>query len=505
MTSNTDAGDQQLGTLIRSGAKWKFASQATLQISRVLFAFALARLLTPSEYGVAGMALVLTSYVLVFSDLALGAALVQRATITEAEMSTTFWTSVASGAVLSALGLVLAGPVSSFFDEPEVKPLFIVVSLTFFITSLAATQRALLTRAMDFRALELRVIIATLVSGIAAVVVAALGYGPWAIVAQYVTFAVLSTAFILAVSPWRPRFVYSVTAFRSMFAFSANVLGNRFLYVSEEAVTSGLIGRLLGAPALGIYSIATNVVLAPLSRITVPIAEVLFPAFSRIQNDKGRIADLWTGGLPYVAMLTMPALAGLVIVAPEFVDVVLGPRWEEVTPVLRVLAWVGLLRSIQGWNSSIALALGRADALFRLSIASLAVAAGAIVAGAPFGLVGVAIVYAVLTTGIHAIWLRYCVTLVGIRMRDVLVPLVPIVAATVCMVPILVAIKVALLQLGVSSVWRLLALVVAGCLVYPLAVRVCAPQIYKRVRDVLLRRLAPNRQVPEDAGQLGAA
>lgn len=504
MSSSDDAQDRQLNTLIRSGMKWKFASQATLQISRVLFAFILARLLTPVEYGIAGMALVLTSYVLVFSDLALGAALVQRPRVSEAEKSTSFWTSVASGAILSTLGIVLAGPASSFFGQPQVEPLFMVVSLTFFITSLAATQRALLTRAMDFRALELRVIIATVASGVAAVVVAGLGYGPWAIVAQYVTFAVLSTAFILAVSPWRPRFLYSVSAFRSMFAFSANVLGNRFLYVSEEAVTSVLIGRLLGAQALGVYSIATNVVLAPLSRITVPLAEVLFPAFSRIQDDKRRIAELWTGGLPYVALMTMPALAGLVIVAPEFVDVVLGPQWDEVTPVLRVLAWVGLLRSIQGWNSSIALALGRADALFRLSIVTLAVTAVSIVAGTPFGLMGIAIAYTVLITGVHAIWLRYCASLVEIRMRDVLLPLVPVIVATACMVLVLLAIKLALLQLGVPSGGRLVLLVAAGCLVYPVAVRICAPWMYQRVRGALVRRIARGKQVPEEAGQLGA-
>jgi O-antigen/teichoic acid export membrane protein len=170
-----------------------------------------------------------------------------------------------------------------------------------------------------------------------------------------------------------------------------------------------------------------------------------------------------------------------------------------------VLAWVGLLRSIQGWNSSIALAVGRADALFRLSIVSLVVAAVSVGAGAPFGLVGVAIVYAVLTTGVHAIWLRYCVSLVEIGMRDVLAPLAPVAAATGCMVPILVLLKALMLQLGASSALLLVVLIPAGCVVYALAIRVCAPRMYGRVRGVVLQRISRGKRLPDDVSEVGAS
>ena len=135
----TSAADDQpsrdaLHGAIASGVIWKSTSQGFLQITRTIVAIVLARLLTPEDYGVAGIALLLSGYVLVFSDLALGAALIQRKTLAEVDRSTSFWASVASGLCLTIIGIALAAPVAAFFGEPEVRDLFMVVSLMFVLT-----------------------------------------------------------------------------------------------------------------------------------------------------------------------------------------------------------------------------------------------------------------------------------------------------------------------------------------------------------------------------------
>src|SRR3954470_5582025 len=152
--------------LVLRGVVWKGTSQVFLQLARAAVAIALARLLAPHDFGLAAMVLVFSSLVLVFSDLALGAALVQRPIVTEAERATVFWTSIAAGMGFTLLGVAVAEPVARFYHEPAVRGLVTVLSLGFGIAALGTLPSALLTRAMDFRALEVRSMVATLAGAI---------------------------------------------------------------------------------------------------------------------------------------------------------------------------------------------------------------------------------------------------------------------------------------------------------------------------------------------------
>src|SRR3954453_681258 len=177
---------------VARGLGWVGASQIAGQLIRTAGAIAVARLLAPEAYGLAMLALVFASLVLVFSDLALGAALVQRKSLTEADRSTAFWTSVAAGVTFTAVGALLAGPIAYFYGEPAVKSLCVVYSLVFLITSIGSTQEALLVREMGFRQLELRTMGATVVGAAVGITVALKGLGSWAIVAQQLTEAAVS-------------------------------------------------------------------------------------------------------------------------------------------------------------------------------------------------------------------------------------------------------------------------------------------------------------------------
>src|SRR5256885_1852005 len=146
----------ELRRKILGGLGWKAVSQLTGQISRIAVGLVLARLLTPNQFGLAAMVLAFSGLALIFTDLALGAALVQRRTITEEDRSTVFWTTVLTGASCTAAGVALAGPIAGLFGEPRIHWLVVAESFSFVIVALSATQAALMTRAMAFRGLELR-------------------------------------------------------------------------------------------------------------------------------------------------------------------------------------------------------------------------------------------------------------------------------------------------------------------------------------------------------------
>ena len=268
-------------------------SQVGLQLTRALAAIAIARLLTPEEYGLAALALVFASLVLVFSDLALGAALIQRKELSEVDRDTAFWVTLGSGFFFAILGFVLAGPLASLYGDADAKPLLQVLSLGFVVYALGAPQQSLMIRDMDFRRVEILPMIGALAGAAAGVAVAANGGGAWAIIVQYAFGALVTTIAVWLRSEWRPRFAFSVDSLRKLGSFSVFMLGHRLLYYLQTNGDRFLIGRFLGTAPLGAYAIAFNTILQPASKIGGPLQRVMSPAFCRIQDEPERIAAAW--------------------------------------------------------------------------------------------------------------------------------------------------------------------------------------------------------------------
>jgi O-antigen/teichoic acid export membrane protein len=497
--------DGPAGTALRPavlrGVAWKVLSQVFFQGSRLVVTVILARLLSPGDYGLAAMVLVFASLVLIFSDLALGSALVQRQEIDEDDRSTAFWTSMAAGALFTLLGVALAGTAAAFYGAPEVKPLFVVFSLSFVVTAAGATQSALLTRTMDFRSLELRQMGGILVGAVAGISLAALGFGPWAIIGQQLAIATVSTVLLWTLSDWRPRFLFSMRSLRSLGSFSANVFGTRLLFYGNRNIDNLLIARFLGAAPLGVYSIAYTVMLAPFSQIAGPITEVLLPAFARLQDDPVRLGAAWIRVNRVVAAISMPALLGLVVVAPDFVHVVLGAKWAPAVPVIQILAWVGLLQSLQRLNSSILQARDWTRQLFRYSVIVLVASVSGFVVGLHWGIVGVATGYAISSTLVEPYYTWLTARSVGMPLRRFLASLSGIATASVGMVAVVLPVRLLLVHAGIGAPVRLTLVVLLGVAVFaPLCMwreAAVAQEVRRALRDVSrLRGSGPTAAEP---------
>jgi O-antigen/teichoic acid export membrane protein len=470
------------------GLAWKAFSTGFRQLSRIAVAVILARLLTPHDYGVAAMVLVFSALVIVFSDLALGAALVQRRELTERDRSTVFWTSTAIGLAFMLAGIALSWPLAAFFGEPEVQPLFAALSVSFLVTALSTTQTALLTREMDFKSLELRLMAGTVVGGVVGIVIAARGGGAWAIIAQQLTITAVSCVLLWVFSPWRPRFIFSRASLRELGGFSLNVFGTRIVFYLNNNADNLLIGRVLGSASLGIYAVAYNVMLSPLRQVMAPVVEVFTPAFARMQDEPERIASVWLRGLRVVGTIMLPAMAGLVLVAPEFVRVVLGERWEDAIPVIQILAWVGLLQSMQRFNSSVLQSRDRTRTMLFCSIVTLVVSLTAFTVGLQWGVVGVAAAYAISSTVAEPYYAWRTMKTVGVSIRRYLTNLAGVAEATLGMVACLLAVRALLLPDDMHDAARLAILVLAGALSYLPLWAWRAPEVVAEVRGLVRRR-----------------
>jgi polysaccharide transporter, PST family len=476
-----------IGSRIRTGLAWKAGSQVTLQISRMVVALILARLLAPHDWGVAAMVLLFSSFVIVFTDSALGTALIQRRELSDEDRSTVFWTSAGIGLLLLGGGIALAGPLASFYGEPEVRPLFAVLSIGFFISTLGTTQSALLVRAMQFRLLELRQIAATVIGAATGITIALAHFGAWAIVGQQIAEAVTSTILLWFLSPWRPARTFSVASLRRLGGFAGNVFGENLFYQAGRNISGLLVGRFLGAAALGTYGLATNVILVPFSRIAGPLQQVFFPAFSRMSNDRKRVADVWIRATRLVGSISIPALTGLAVVAPDFVHVVLGERWSSATPVIQILAWVGIIQSLQTLSAEVLLALNRASWLLRFTMLWCAGSIGAFALGLHWGILGVAACYAVATALIEPLRISITARALDISPWRFVRAFAGIAQATVVMAAALLVARPALQAAGVGPALRLVLLVALGGLVYVAACLWRAPELTMEIKAVFRR------------------
>ncbi|MDX6476210.1 MAG: hypothetical protein QOH95_1721 [Gaiellaceae bacterium] len=473
------------------GLAWKGGSSLARQLLRIGVTVVLARLLSPHDYGVAGMVIVFASLVEIFGDLALGAALVQRPELSDDDRSTAFWVSVGAGLFFTLAGLAAAGPLAAFYGTPAVRPLFMVMSLSFLISAVGSTQAALLMRVMDFRGLELRLTGGAIVGAAVAIVLAVRGAGPWALIGQQVTAASIATVLVWRFSSWRPRFTFSRASLRDLASFSGRVFGTRLLFYANRNADNLLVGRYVGASGLGAYTIAYNIMLLPSNQISAPVQEVLYPTFSRMQDDVPRVARAWLAVNRIVGSISLPALAGMMMVAPEFVEVVLGPKWHTAVRVIQILAWVGMLQSLQGLNSSVLQARDRTRELLRYGMIVCAASLTAFVVGLHWGLVGVAVAYAVSSTLVEPYYSWLTARALGISVFAFPRALIGVAQAVFGMCAVMAVARVLLAGTGLGPAPRLLGLIAVGAFAY-------VPLALWRVQELrgVLRRLRRPRSAP---------
>lgn len=480
-----------LSARVFRGLRWKILSQVLQQVSRVGVAIVVAHLLTPRDFGLAAMALVFSGVATLFTDVALGAALIQREKITDADRSTVFWTQVGLGLAVTAVGVALAPAAAAFFSTPAVAPYFAATASIGVIASLGLTQTALLLRDMQFRSLELREMTGTVIAAAAGLALAIAGFGAWAIVGQTIVFATVSSVLVWRLSPWRPTLVYHRQSLRELGPFGAQVLATRLLSYLNLNMDNVLIGRYLGAPQLGTYSVAYNVMFVPIARVAQPVQQVLFPAFAQMQHDPVRLGRAWLRGTRVMATISGPAFIGMAVVAPDFVPLVLGNRWHAAVPVLQLLSAAGFLQSFQSLNPAVLQGLGRAGLLLRFMTIATVVVVGSFILGLVWGIVGVAALFAI-ARGLQLAgytWIMVRVT--KLRLGDILADFARVSSLALGVGAGALAARLGMLQTGAGPTARLLAALVVGGALYAGIIIWRQREILEQVRGILRRDVAP--------------
>ena len=403
---------------IRGGAA-RLASQVASLALRTGALVVLARLLDPKDFGLVGMVTAFTGILTWFRDFGLSAAAVQRVDITADQHSTLFWINVLFGALLALVTVAAAPAIAAFYHEPTLVWVTVVLGTAFLFNAVGIQHSALLQRQMRFTAMAV-ISLASLTAGAAvAIAGAAIGYGYWALVASSViTPLVASIGFWLATG-WVPGPPRRRAGIRSMMHFGgALTLNGIVAYIGFNA-DKVMIGRFLGVDAVGIYGRGFQLINMPIDNLNSAVGEVAFSALSRVQNDPARLRSYFLKGFSFVLGLTLPITIACGLFADDLVLVLLGPKWQASTEIVRLLAPTIAVMAVinpMGWLIS-SLGLVRRSLKIALVFSPLMIL-GCLM-GLPYGVTGVAFAY----SAVMVVWVvphvAWCVHGTAISLRDV--------------------------------------------------------------------------------------
>jgi len=457
---------QQMGTAAVRGAFWLASDQIGSRVIDLAFSIVLARLLLPEAFGLLAMASASTAFFHLFANLGLAAPIVQRKEVDDEYLSTAFWANLASGVVLFAIVAASGGILGRLFREPRVVTIIIFLSLRFVIAAGSATQVAMISRRMAYRSLSLRSIVATAVGGLTGIALAYSGAGVWSLVGQELSRTLASTVLLYRVTGWRPKRQFSWAKFRDLWSFGGPLLLSRLFNYLNRSSDNVLIGRYLGATALGFYAFGFAIISAPLNDFISTVHRVIFSALSRLQDDDDRLKRAFLLATRYVTMMAMPVMVGLAFVGTLAVGVLFGPKWSPSGSVVSILALSGVVGMMTSLGPSGLMAVGRADLHLRGTILSTLAYVPAYAIGLRWGILGVATGHVVATAILTPIVYRFLAEATGVRWRELWDAVSTSIIGSAVMAVALAPAKWALESTGVPQVPALVLLVALGVVVY---------------------------------------
>lgn len=384
-----------------SGIGWTSAAQAIDQLLRFTIGIILARLLGPESFGLIAMVTVLTGFATLMSDLGFTSALIQRKEVGDPQLSSIFWINVVLGGLVYIGFFLLSSVVGSFYEQPVLRSVTQVLSLTIWINSLNSVQRAWLTRNMNFKAMALCGSVSVLAAGAVGIVMAVSGFGVWSLVGQRITASLIAVVLFWSASNWRPKFMFKVGAVRKLLRYSTNHTGSLLTNYWVRNTDNLLIGKFLTSVDLGIYARAYGLMLLPIRQISKVIGRVIFPILSRRQEDTEWVRNTYLRTISAIALAAFPLMVLLSLSSRQLVPVLFGDAWILMIPVLQVLALASVVQSVTTTLSWIFTSQGRTDLMFRWSAVSGSALILSIVIGLFFGTAfSVAVSYSIMSSAI---------------------------------------------------------------------------------------------------------
>lgn len=477
-----------------SGVRWTLGSRIGLQLITWPLTIVVMRLLEPGDYGLFALALVVAGFITLFSELGLGVALVQAPSISDEQVRMACSLVLLLNAAMAGLIVAIAPWVAELFAEDELTLVMQVLTLELLLSAPAAVPLALLERSLRFKAVSAGQLAGGLSAAGTTLTAALLDAGVWALVAGNLAGSLVRSAVWIGA---HGRLVRPGTlrwhTIRPMIKVSGHTLAGRALWYWSGQADQLVLGRLLHAGALGLYNVASQLAMLPVSKVMEAVNRVAFPILSRldsaateVQNTHRRIAGL-------LALYGFGVCWGLAAVAPEFVQLVLGDKWRGAALPLATLALVAPLRMLCAFHYTVVTAVGVPEVATReLIFASICIPAAVGAGALAGGLQGAAWAWLMAYPLVYLVSTFLTGRAIGLSPRRVAQPLLSPMLAGLAMLAAAWACRWAL-GLQTAAAWRLAVALPLCAGVYLLVLRLMAHQVLIDARSLALDILRPQR------------
>lgn len=331
--------------VVRSGM-WVFAARIADRSFYFIRLIILARILLPEDFGVLGIAMLMMLNLETFSRTGFSDALIHKKEITDEHLSAAWTTGILRGIVLFTILYFAAPYVAAFFNSPQAGPVIRVIGLSFLLRAFTNIGVIYFQKELEFNKQFLYQLGGSLADIIVAVSAAYILKNVWALV-----FGILAGDFLRLVAsyiiqPYRPKLVFDFKKAKELFVFGKWVWASSIIMFILTQGDNVFVGKLLGVAALGLYQMAYSIANIPGTEYSQLIAIVTFPAYSKMQDDIGKLRRAYLEVLRMSSFISIPIAGGIFVLAPEFTMILLGDKWMPMVPAMQVLALYGMISSI---------------------------------------------------------------------------------------------------------------------------------------------------------------
>lgn len=468
-----------------AGFLWVSSTRVASRAVTITATIVLARILTTDDFGLLATALIFLAFSEIVGELGVTTAVIQKKDLSKIDLDTIFLFSIFLSLSTYAALFLLSPIISAFFQSPSLSPVLQVAAISVIFTGIRAVSLGLLTKELHFKKRSLIDFVSIVSGGVVSIALAYSGFGVWSLVWGRIVQSVLGAGLAFYHTPWKPAFHFSRASLSSMLNFSLPNFGSQILYFLSEKSGPFIIAKALGVNLLGHYTIAINTSYSPMSQIVNTVYQVSFPMFCKLENDKAPLSQVFCKVSFIVAFFVLPSMVGLLIVAEDFIRVVLTPKWLPSLVLLRVFCIVTIIASLSAAIPHVMLARHKQYVMLKYDAVCALVFPACFLAAVAFGIEAVAVTYLLTRSIMTAVLYRLGLAELQLSVKEYLWSLEPAIMGTVFMAACVVGYEhgIDLVDQATAST-RLLGSCAVGAVAYGAFVSLFRPGIVREFRSM---------------------
>lgn len=375
--------------IVTSNLFWRLFERFGVYIISFIISVVLARLLDPKVYGTVALMTVVISFLDVFVTGGFANSLIYNKEATEKDFNTILWFNICFSIVCYIILFFVAPLIANYYETPSLTWLIRVSGISLLASGIKSLQYAYIAKNLQFKKYFIATIGGTIVSGIAGITMAFLGFGAWALVAQGVINNVIDTIILIFVVKWRPKFEFSFRLLKKHLSFGWKILFYRIIYNISNNIRQLSIGKKYSKEDLAYYNKGKTYPNIIGQNVYNSVNSVMFPVFSKLQDDKKLLNETIMKTLKINMFIMLPICLGLFSVSETFIFLLIGEKWLPCVPFIKIFCIVILFNSIEAILSNAPMALGKSTASMILGIIECAINIILLIVAIPFGVMAI--------------------------------------------------------------------------------------------------------------------